>query len=153
MPILQCLRVCGLLYAQNANCMTTPEIPFSHWQPLSVRDLTQLFAGAPFMWGLAGGYAVEQFVGKRVRDHGDIDVIVYRDQQLEAQRWLSNWHLYVADPPGSLRPWAESEFLPYESAAVTATLKTTLLTYPWVLVFNLLLTRLRVTAVRISCCQ
>ena len=93
--------------------MTTPEIPLSQWQPLSVQELTQLFAGAPFTWGLAGGYAVEQFVGKRVRDHGDIDVIVYRDQQLEVQRWLTNWHLYAADPAGSLRPWAESEFLPY----------------------------------------
>ena len=93
--------------------MTTPEIPFSHWQPLSVQELTQLFANAPFLWGLAGGYAVEQFVGKRVRDHGDIDVIVYRDQQLNVQRWLSDWHLYAADPPRSLRPWAESEYLPY----------------------------------------
>ena len=92
--------------------MTTPEIPFSHWQPLSVQELTQLFAGAPFLWGLAGGYAVEQFVGKRVRGHGDIDVIVYRDQQLDVQRWLSDWHLYAADPPGSLRPWAKSEYLP-----------------------------------------
>ena len=59
--------------------MTTPEIPFNQWQPLSVQELTQLFASAPFQWGLAGGYAVEQFVGKRVRDHDDIDVIVFRD--------------------------------------------------------------------------
>ena len=93
--------------------MTTPEIPINRWQPLTVRELTQLFANAPFQWGLAGGYAVEHFVGKRVRDHGDIDVIVFRDQQLEVQRWLSNWHLYTADPPGSLRPWAQSEYLPY----------------------------------------
>ena len=93
--------------------MITPEIPFSHWQPLSVPELTHLFAGAPFLLGLAGGYAVEQFVGRCVRDHGDIDVIVYRDQQLDVQRWLSDWHLYAADPPRSLRPWVESEYLPY----------------------------------------
>ena len=88
--------------------MTTPEIPFSQWKPLSVKELTKLFANAPFLWGLAGGHAVEQFVGTRVRDHGDIDVIVYRDQQLEVQRWLSDWHLYAAEPPGSLRPWADA---------------------------------------------
>ncbi len=93
--------------------MTTPEIPYSNWQPLSVREMTQLFVGAPFLWGLAGGYAVEQFVGKRFRDHGDIDVIVFRDQQIDVQRWLSDWHLYAADPSGSLRPWAESEYSPY----------------------------------------
>ena len=90
-----------------------PQIPYSQWQPLSVPEVEKLFSNAPFSWGLAGGYAIEQFVGTPIRDHGDIDVIVYRDQQLELQRWLSDWHLYAADPPGTLRPWKESEYLPY----------------------------------------
>ena len=89
------------------------EIPYSQWQPLSVPEVVQLFSNAPFSWGLAGGYAVEQFVGTPIRDHGDIDVIVYRDQQLELQGWLSDWQLFAADPPGSLRPWTKSEYLPY----------------------------------------
>ena len=89
-----------------------PEIPYNQWQPLSVPEVEKLFSNAPFSWGLAGGYAIEQFVGKPIRDHGDIDIIVCRDQQLELQRWLSGWYLYAADPPGTLRPWKKSEYLP-----------------------------------------
>lgn len=87
------------------------EIPYTQWQPLSVSEVVALFSKAPFSWGLAGGYAIELFVGKSYRDHGDIDVIIFRDQQLELQNWLLNWHLYAADPPGTLRPWNKSEYL------------------------------------------
>jgi hypothetical protein len=36
---------------------------------------------------------------------------VFRDQQLLLQNWLTNWHLFAADPPGTLRPWASGEEL------------------------------------------
>jgi len=36
------------------------EILFSQSQPLSVNELKQIFGKAPFAWGLAGGYAIEQ---------------------------------------------------------------------------------------------
>jgi len=42
----------------------------------------RLLEYAPFTWGLAGGYAIEQFVGQPIRSHGDIDVLVFRDNQL-----------------------------------------------------------------------
>jgi len=87
--------------------------PQSNWQPLSIEEVVQLFAKAPFTWGLAGGYAVEQFLGRSTREHSDIDVVVYRDAQLQAQSWLSTWQLYAADPPGALRPWIDNEYLPY----------------------------------------
>lgn len=90
-----------------------PGIPYSRWSPLSVAEVSQLFAGAPFAWGLAGGYAVEQFVGRPFRAHGDIDVVVFRDEQLLVQRWLRGWRLFAADPPGTLRPWGEGEELLY----------------------------------------
>jgi hypothetical protein len=89
------------------------KIPFGKWQPLSVTEIKQLFAQAPFAWGLAGGYAIEQFVGKSIREHGDIDIVVFRDNQIQVQRWLANWQLYAADPPGTLRRWVAAEYLPY----------------------------------------
>ena len=88
-----------------------PDIPYNRWTPLSVSQVTELFCEAPFSWGLAGGHAVEAFVGESFREHGDIDVIIFRDQQLELQDWLSDWHLFAADPPGTLRPWKKSEYL------------------------------------------
>ena len=29
------------------------------------------------------------------------------------QSWLADWQLYAADPPGTLRPWVNEEYLPY----------------------------------------
>src|SRR6266536_951059 len=91
----------------------TTEIPYSTWQPLSVTEVAMLFANAPFTWGLAGGYAVEQFLGTAIREHDDIDIVIFRDDQHEVQRWLPDWQLYAADPPGTLRLWCPDEYLPY----------------------------------------
>jgi hypothetical protein len=86
-------------------------IPYDVWQPLSVNELARLFANAPFRWGLAGGYAVEQFLGAPIREHSDIDIVVFRDDQSDLQRWLKAWKLHAADPPGTLRPWLDGELL------------------------------------------
>lgn len=90
----------------------TIEIPFDSWSPLSVNQLLAVLADAPFDWCLAGGYAIEQFLGAPIRSHSDIDIIIFRDEQLSLQSWLKNWQLYAADPPGTLRTWHEGEFLP-----------------------------------------
>ncbi len=76
-------------------------------------EVGQCFADAPFTWGIAGGYAIEQFVGRPFRAHGDIDIVVFRDEQLMLQRWLNGWQLFAADPPGTLRPWRAGEALLY----------------------------------------
>ncbi|MCA9893490.1 MAG: amino acid transporter [Anaerolineae bacterium] len=91
--------------------MTT--IPFSNWQPISLEQTIALFDGAPFTWFIAGGYAVELFLGHSIREHDDVDVVVFREDQLAAQSWLIGWQLYAADPPGTLRPWLQDEFLPF----------------------------------------
>ncbi len=88
-----------------------PNIPYHVWRPLSVPEVCDLFTGAPFAWGFAGGYAVEQFLGSRIRPHDDIDIIAFRDEQHLVQGWLGDWHLYAADPPGTLRRWHEGEYL------------------------------------------
>ena len=89
------------------------EIPFTSWEAITVDQVLLLFTHAPFAWGLAGGHAIEQFLGKAIREHADIDIVVFRDEQLLLQRWLAGWRLYAADPPGCLRPWEENEYLPF----------------------------------------
>ncbi len=87
-------------------------IAFDRWLPLSCDEVTRLFTGAPFRWGFGGGHAVELFLGAPIRAHEDTDVVIFRDQQLQAQAWMQGWQLYAADPPGTLREWHDGEYLP-----------------------------------------
>jgi hypothetical protein len=89
------------------------DIPYDQWRPLAVEEVVGLFAGAPFAWAVAGGYAVELFVGRALRAHADLDIIVFRDEQLQLQHWLAGWQLFAVDPPGTLRPWLTDEYLPF----------------------------------------
>ncbi len=89
-----------------------PSIPDHKWQALSLAETLELFRPAVFDWALAGGYAVEQFVGRQLRSHEDVDVMIFRDQQLLAQDFLAGWRMYCADPPGQLREWQFGEYLP-----------------------------------------
>lgn len=87
-------------------------IPDHQWQPLSLQEILTLFAGAPFTWAIGGGYAIEKFLGKPIRAHEDVDVVIFRDEHLAAQAWLKGWLLFAADPPGTLRAWHAGEYLP-----------------------------------------
>nr|WP_020498457.1 hypothetical protein [Sciscionella marina] len=62
-------------------------------------------------WWIAGGYGIELAVGRPLRAHGDIDVLLLRRDQSELPRLLGDWELCAADPPGTLRPWREGEWL------------------------------------------
>jgi len=68
--------------------------------------------GLPVRWWIAGGWAIDLFVGRQTRPHGDCDVLVLRRDQLAAQEHLTGWDLYASDPRGTLRPWLDCEFLP-----------------------------------------
>ncbi|MGW4562039.1 nucleotidyltransferase domain-containing protein [Streptomyces sp. NPDC004561] len=72
-----------------------------------------MFAGADFPWWIAGGYAIELAVGRELRPHGDLDVLVLRRDQPLAREMLSDWDMHVADPPGAgrFRPWRPGETL------------------------------------------
>ncbi|MGE0807494.1 MAG: hypothetical protein AB7L76_18260 [Burkholderiaceae bacterium] len=81
------------------------------WQPLPLRHVAALFEGAPFPWWIAGGHAIECFVGRALRPHGDIDVLLLRRDREQAREWLADWDCWAADPPGTLRRWPRGEAL------------------------------------------
>lgn len=87
--------------------------PDAQWTPLSLAEVKNIFADAPFRWGLGGGYAIEQFLGAPIRAHDDVDIVIFRDEQIAAQQYLTGWELYAADPPGTLRKWKADEYLPF----------------------------------------
>lgn len=82
------------------------------WEPLSPAQVAGLFTEVRSPWWIAGGYAIELFVGRAYRDHGDIDVLLLRRDQGVAHDVLPGWDVQAADPPGTLRPWPVGERLP-----------------------------------------
>ena len=84
------------------------------WEPASPAEVAKIFAGCQVRWWIAGGHAIELAAGRPVREHGDIDVLLLRRDQLAVQRALPGWQWQAADPPGRLRPWRPAEQLPFD---------------------------------------
>ncbi|MBE1605254.1 nucleotidyltransferase domain-containing protein [Actinopolymorpha pittospori] len=85
------------------------------WEPMSVAEATALFGRLTTPWWIAGGYAIELFVGSPFRPHDDIDVLLLRRDQQKVHEVLAGWDIQAADPPGTLRPWPADEWLPAEA--------------------------------------
>lgn len=78
-----------------------------NWQPLSVEEVANLLSGLAVPWWIAGGWAIDLYVGCHTRTHRDIDVLVRRDDQLEVRRHLSGWDFAKT----GLKRWLPGEFL------------------------------------------
>jgi hypothetical protein len=87
------------------------ETPWGAWEPASVPEVAALFGALGVPWWVAGGYALELAAGRRLREHGDVDVLLLRRNQLAAQEALRGWEWWAADPPGTLRRWSAGEIL------------------------------------------
>ncbi|HLZ07593.1 MAG TPA: amino acid transporter, partial [Chloroflexota bacterium] len=74
-------------------------------------EVVALFDRMPAPWWIAGGWAIDLFVGSPTRPHHDIDVGIFHRDQLVAQETLGGWDLHAADPPGGLRKWQTGEVL------------------------------------------
>jgi hypothetical protein len=82
------------------------------FEPATPEEVAAIFAGCGVPWWIAGGYAIEFAVGRPLRAHDDIDVLMLRRYQSQARTVLATWDLWAADPPGTLRPWRPNEWLP-----------------------------------------
>jgi hypothetical protein len=89
--------------------MTYEHTPLNSWDPAPLAEVADRFCDLKTPWWVAGGFAIELAVGHRIRDHGDIDVLLLRRDQLAVQQALPDWKWWAADPPGSLRPWTSGE--------------------------------------------
>src|SRR5215469_7968884 len=82
-----------------------------NWAPLSLTELAEIFSPAAFPWWVAGGTAVDLFLGRVTRPHDDLDVEVLRTDQIRLQRLLRTWDMHIAQG-GRLRPWRSDDYLP-----------------------------------------
>ena len=64
--------------------------------------------GVGVWWAVAGGWALDLWLGEQTREHHDVEVVVQRQDQLALHAGLSNeWELQCLDPPGSgWRRWS-----------------------------------------------
>ena len=79
-------------------------------------DGADLFRAAKIMhgfrghWGIAGGWAIDLFVGRQMRPHADVDVAILRDDQARLRERLPDTRVdKVVD--GQLVPWGWGERL------------------------------------------
>lgn len=63
--------------------------------------------GAGLWCAIAGGWAIDLWLGEETRHHHDVEVVVRRrDQALVHAGLCASWALFALDPPGSgWRPW------------------------------------------------
>ena len=60
------------------------------WQPLSVDDVQGIFSPIPIHWWIAGGWALNLYLGRITREHDDIDVVNLRSQHQLLQKYLAS---------------------------------------------------------------
>ncbi|MBI1742853.1 hypothetical protein HYR54_07260 [Candidatus Acetothermia bacterium] len=64
-------------------------------------------------WFVAGGWAIDLYLGRVTRVHKDIEISILRSDQLALQKYLKTWELKKVIPKtgGRMELWVEREFL------------------------------------------
>lgn len=90
--------------------------PWEQWRPWSPQQVAALFARLPAPWWIAGGWAIDLFLGRQAREHQDIDVQILRRDQDDVQALFDTWDVQAAlQPPRDetwpFRTWRRGETL------------------------------------------
>lgn len=76
--------------------------------PEAVAPIVELMSSYPAPWALCGGWAVDAWLGRRTREHGDVDIAVFVQDQAALLEHLGGWQLVVHDASFSSdtnEPW------------------------------------------------
>jgi hypothetical protein len=75
-------------------------------------NAAQIMSDLPYSWCICGGWAIDLFVQRVSRIHKDVDIAIWRRDQLVLRSYLiaQGWTLEKA-VAGQLFPWGEGEFL------------------------------------------
>jgi hypothetical protein len=86
----------------------TPEN--SRWEPLTPQEVAERLRGLEIPWWIAGGWALDLFLGRQTRAHNDIEIAIFRGDEETLRAHLKGWEFFIAEK-GSFIPWAK-ESLP-----------------------------------------
>ena len=74
--------------------------------------IAALLANFERPWFFAGGWALDLFLGRVTREHADIEIGLFRSDQLAIQTYLSGWQFSkVINKQSRIEPWLPSEIL------------------------------------------
>ena len=79
--------------------------PFGVWHPWSVHEVATLFSSVTVPWWIAGGWALDLFLGGQTREHEDIDVQILRRDQHAIRELLQAWDVQAAHPTTRPEEW------------------------------------------------
>ncbi len=71
----------------------------------------EALAGAGFAWWVAGGWAVDLFLGRETRPHADFEIAIDRRDQGPARRHFAGWDCSKVVPGSGIEAWEEGETL------------------------------------------
>jgi hypothetical protein len=90
---------------------------FGLWQPWQPEAVARFFSSLTVPWWIAGGWAIDLFLGMQTREHEDIDILFLRRDQHEIRARLQGWDVQEAHPellPSSwpFQEWKQDALLP-----------------------------------------
>jgi hypothetical protein len=74
------------------------------WQPITPHRAAELLAGLRARWWIAGGWAIDLFVGRTTRRHGDMDIALPRGSEPALRACLPAWDIQIPHD-GQFIPW------------------------------------------------
>ena len=90
---------------------------FGSWQSWQPEEVATFFSSLTVPWWIAGGWALDLFLGVQTRKHEDIDILFLRRDQHEIRAQFQEWDVQEAHPellPGSwpFQEWKQGASLP-----------------------------------------
>lgn len=76
----------------------------------ALEEALALMAGFPAPWCVAGGWAIDLFLGKVTREHSDVDIAIFRDDQWAVHDHFRGWQIRKV-VRGQLVEWPAGEQL------------------------------------------
>jgi len=75
------------------------------WELLTPAEVGPILTNFKRPWWIAGGWAVDLFLGRETRRHDDMDIAVLRGDQVALYQCLEGWDLQYATPEHKLKIW------------------------------------------------
>jgi hypothetical protein len=72
-----------------------------------VQQLGAVMTGFPHPWFISGGWAIDLFLQRETRSHSDLEVGIYRRDQLALQNHLRRWTVGKCAPLGDKFEWTD----------------------------------------------